>query len=654
MHTPQCSALSQTHNHNTTATATVIRSLIIVVDCLVNISPLQELKFERQARAELQQQLWQLSKGADAAGCPTPRHAAAAVASQSAAVLQHTAGHTSGAAVEYTYSQPVSPTTLLAGNEGLAVSECAAAELLHSQHDPQQHSLHQQPNMPPTHQQQQVQLLQQPQQMLQDPTYSTLSPSPPRTVCTPSIHNYRIPAGFVAAATRGAHRCSHTTSSFCSSSWSDTSSCCHQSSCCAGASAVAIPCSEPCGMPSISTAADLQQQHVRMHNSYAGLPPRIRVPAAAAATATPTGPQTAPPSQPRTLFPDHLHTAQVPGHFPAASYAAAAAPSGLMEMNAAAAASVHTPDPAAAVGTPAAPQPAAIRFQPPALPAAYLLGNVQLPAAVNTCSTAAGMTQHRAAAQPAAYAEAKLECKPSAFSILSQSCSSEASLQLLLDAAAARQHNGLQLLAESTLLSDSSSCDLELDTSAAAGCGWMAPGSSTGNATSTAVEADTARGAGVKVYAGFSDLAAKYGDNTASAYAGDAAVPGVSSAGCSNDTYHTGPNSGHSWSGPGQEHAVRPGTKTQSNRAAATHGAQSLADLTGDGSITATTGGPWLGAAPEADPAALAEAMLEAEFLSELSIAQLTVLKEERDLLAEQHKSLLQLLADSSVTPPGR
>jgi hypothetical protein len=61
-----------------------------------------------------------------------------------------------------------------------------------------------------------------------------------------------------------------------------------------------------------------------------------------------------------------------------------------------------------------------------------------------------------------------------------------------------------------------------------------------------------------------------------------------------------------------------------------------------------------LGAAPEADPAALAEAMLEAEFLSELSIAQLTVLKEERDLLAEQHKSLLQLLADSSVTPPGR
>jgi len=51
----------------------------------------------------------------------------------------------------------------------------------------------------------------------------------------------------------------------------------------------------------------------------------------------------------------------------------------------------------------------------------------------------------------------------------------------------------------------------------------------------------------------------------------------------------------------------------------------------------------------------LTEALLEAEFLNELSTAQRTVLQEERDLLMQQHESLLQLLADSSMTqyPPG-
>jgi hypothetical protein len=45
---------------------------------------------------------------------------------------------------------------------------------------------------------------------------------------------------------------------------------------------------------------------------------------------------------------------------------------------------------------------------------------------------------------------------------------------------------------------------------------------------------------------------------------------------------------------------------------------------------------------------ALSEALLEAEFLQELSAAQLTVVREERDLLAQQHESLLQLLVQSS------
>lgn len=47
--------------------------------------------------------------------------------------------------------------------------------------------------------------------------------------------------------------------------------------------------------------------------------------------------------------------------------------------------------------------------------------------------------------------------------------------------------------------------------------------------------------------------------------------------------------------------------------------------------------------------AALSEALLEAEFLRELSTAQLGVVLEERDLLAQQHESLVQLLADSNM-----
>jgi hypothetical protein len=47
--------------------------------------------------------------------------------------------------------------------------------------------------------------------------------------------------------------------------------------------------------------------------------------------------------------------------------------------------------------------------------------------------------------------------------------------------------------------------------------------------------------------------------------------------------------------------------------------------------------------------AALSEALLEEEFLKELSTAQLTVVQEERDLLAQQNLSLVQLLADSTM-----
>lgn len=50
---------------------------------------------------------------------------------------------------------------------------------------------------------------------------------------------------------------------------------------------------------------------------------------------------------------------------------------------------------------------------------------------------------------------------------------------------------------------------------------------------------------------------------------------------------------------------------------------------------------------------ALSEALLEAEFLQELSTAQLTVVAEERDLLALQKESLLQLLARSSMLAEG-
>lgn len=48
--------------------------------------------------------------------------------------------------------------------------------------------------------------------------------------------------------------------------------------------------------------------------------------------------------------------------------------------------------------------------------------------------------------------------------------------------------------------------------------------------------------------------------------------------------------------------------------------------------------------------AALSEALLEAEFLRELSTAQLGVVLEERNLLAQQHESLVQLLADSNMS----
>jgi NAD(P)H-nitrite reductase large subunit len=47
--------------------------------------------------------------------------------------------------------------------------------------------------------------------------------------------------------------------------------------------------------------------------------------------------------------------------------------------------------------------------------------------------------------------------------------------------------------------------------------------------------------------------------------------------------------------------------------------------------------------------AALSEALLEAEFLRELSTAQLGVVLEEMDLLAAQHESLVQLLAQSNM-----
>jgi hypothetical protein len=41
--------------------------------------------------------------------------------------------------------------------------------------------------------------------------------------------------------------------------------------------------------------------------------------------------------------------------------------------------------------------------------------------------------------------------------------------------------------------------------------------------------------------------------------------------------------------------------------------------------------------------------LLEAEFLRELSTAQLGVVLEEMDLLAAQHESLVQLLAQSNM-----
>jgi hypothetical protein len=175
------------------------------------------------------------------------------------------------------------------------------------------------------------------------------------------------------------------------------------------------------------------------------------------------------------------------------------------------------------------------------------------------------------------------------------------------------------------------------------------------SADTTAVGANTAWMDGTKVYEGFRDPAAAYADMAASAYAA-AAVPGVaSSAGGSSHRSHAGHDSVHAWSVPIQEHAVAPATRVQRNRITANHGAVSLADVTSDESRTegpAAEGPAWMGGAAGADPVALI-ALLEAEFLSELSTAQLTVLKEERDLLAEQHKSLLQLLADSSVTQPG-
>jgi hypothetical protein len=53
-----------------------------------------------------------------------------------------------------------------------------------------------------------------------------------------------------------------------------------------------------------------------------------------------------------------------------------------------------------------------------------------------------------------------------------------------------------------------------------------------------------------------------------------------------------------------------------------------------------------------ANCAVLSEALLEAEFLKELSTAQAVVLAEDRDLLAQQHESLLQLLVDSNMGCP--